>query len=51
MRLFRAQGPATDFGPSGMIPIVGGDVLPSVNRRDPRRRGGHMDIWQPPIRI
>jgi hypothetical protein len=43
MRLFIKphSGPAS--GLLGLIPLVHGDILSSVSRRDPRRRGAH--VW------
>lgn len=43
MRLFIKPDPAPASGLLGLIPLVPGDVLPSVSRRDQRRRGAQ--VW------
>jgi hypothetical protein len=43
MRLFVRRDLPTGTGHHGLIPLVKGDVLPSVSRRDPRRR--LASIW------
>lgn len=49
MRLFIRLGTGVYDGDNGLIPIVDGDVLPSVSRRDPRRR--LADVWTSGNRI
>ncbi len=48
MRLFVRQGGQTAVT-TGLKPLVKGDVLPSVSRRDPRRR--HAQVWTSGNRI
>jgi hypothetical protein len=43
MRLFIKQEFQSAGGLQGLIPWIDGDVLPSVSRRDPRRRLAH--VW------
>lgn len=49
MRLFIRLRAGVHDGNHGLIPIVDGDVLPSVSRRDPRRR--LADVWTSGNRI
>lgn len=43
MRLFIRPNPESATGLRGLVPHVHGDILPSVSRRDPRRRGAQ--VW------
>ncbi|MHB2029695.1 MAG: hypothetical protein ACYCPT_12885 [Acidimicrobiales bacterium] len=43
MRLFIKPDYRPASGLSGLIPMVSGDILPSVSRRDPRRR--NAQVW------
>lgn len=43
MRLFIKPDPKPAKGLEGLLPLVDGDILPSVSRRDPRRRGAQ--VW------
>ena len=49
MRVFIRNGPDAHRGSLGLIPIVEGDILPTVSRRDPRRR--MADVWTSGNRI
>ena len=49
MRLFIKGVAADTGGPHGLIPIVAGDILASVSRRDPRRR--MVSVWTSGNRI
>lgn len=49
MRLFLRSRTGVNDGEHGLIPILDGDVLPSVSRRDPRRR--LADVWTSGNRI
>jgi SAM-dependent methyltransferase len=49
MRLFIRSGAGDQGGEIGLIPVVEGDVLPTVSRRDPRRR--LADVWTSGNRI
>lgn len=49
MRLFIRTRVGIHDGDQGLIPIVDGDVLPTVSRRDPRRR--LADVWTSGNRI
>jgi hypothetical protein len=48
IRLFIKRG-GSNFGSQGIIPILSGDVLPTVSRRDPRRT--EASIWTSGNRI
>jgi hypothetical protein len=43
MRLFIKPEQSPTTGLEGLIPTIDGDILPSVSRRDPRRRG--TQVW------
>jgi hypothetical protein len=43
LRLFVRRDRAAAKGTRGLIPVVDGDILPTVSRRDPRRR--RAEIW------
>src|SRR5229473_1856758 len=43
MRLFIKPEQSPTTGLEGLIPTIDGDILPSVSRRDPRRRG--TKVW------
>lgn len=43
MRLFVRPASTTPSGLVGLLPLVEGDVLPTVSRRDPRRSA--VDVW------
>lgn len=49
MRLFIRTRAGKQDGDRGLIPILDGDVLPTVSRRDPRRR--LADVWTSGNRI
>lgn len=49
MRLLIRDRPGIHDGNRGLVPIVDGDVLPTVSRRDPRRR--FADVWTSGNRI
>ncbi len=42
MRLFIKPDRAPATGMEGLLPLVEGDILPSVSRREPRRRGAQL---------
>jgi len=49
MRLFVKCDRSSASGLKGLIPLIEGDILPSVSRRDPRRREAH--VWTSGNRI
>ena len=49
MRVFIRNVPDAHRSPCGLIPLVEGDILPTVSRRDPRRR--MADVWTSGNRI
>jgi hypothetical protein len=49
MRLFIRARPGVPDRDRGLVPVVDGDVLPTVSRRDPRRR--LADVWTSGNRI
>ena len=49
MRISINSGAAPGDGLSGLLPLVSGDILPTVSRRDPRRRGAQ--VWTSGNRI
>lgn len=49
MRLFIRKGGNAEGGNAKLVPIVAGDILPSVSRRDPRRSAAN--VWTSGNRI